>query len=55
MGNQAEDTKLARRLQKRGVYPNYTACLEVVRRWLRDTELTRKELFAAIDEGKLDP
>lgn len=50
------DTKLARRLQKRNVWPNYTACLREVQKLLRSSfDSTLKELEAAIDRGELDP
>lgn len=52
---QPADTKLARRLQARGVWPSYTACLTVVRSWLTNTEKTPKEIREAIDAGQLDP
>lgn len=55
MGNQSIDTKLARRLQKRNVYPNYSACLSVVRDYLVKTDLRPKEVQSKIDAGDLDP
>lgn len=55
MGNQPEDTKLARRLQKRNVWPHYSACLATVRKALLQTDKTRKEIMEMIDRGELDP
>lgn len=53
--SQPQDTKLARRLQKRGKWPNYSACLNVVQSWLVNTEKTWKEIADMIDRGELDP
>ena len=55
MGNQPEDTKLARRLQKRNVWPHYSACLATVRKALLQTDKTRKEIMEMIDRGELYP
>lgn len=56
MTNAAADTKLARRLQKRGVWPNYVTCLRVVQaRMTACPDETRLQLIAAIDLGELDP
>ncbi len=56
MTNAAADTKLARRLQKRNVWPSYTKCLRVVQDRIRCCpDETRVQLQAAIDAGELDP
>lgn len=55
MGNQTLDTKLARRLQKRGKWPSYTACLREVQKWLAQGDWSGAELRERIDAGDLDP
>lgn len=47
------DTKLARRLQKRGKWNKYGECLREVQKHLVTHE--RVEVKAMIDAGKLDP
>lgn len=49
------DTKLARRLQKRGVFANYTQCLKRVREWLSENDVADFDARQAIDRGDLDP
>ncbi len=49
-----QDTKLARRLQKRGVYPTYTACLRVVREWIVRTDYAPWQMRRMIDRGDMD-
>lgn len=55
MENRATDTKLARRLQKRGKWPKYKDCLREVQRVLAEGNWTIKQIKEQIDQGKLDP
>lgn len=54
VSGRTEDTRLARHLQKRGVYPHYSKCLDVVRKVLVETDKTLKEIIEMIDRGELD-
>jgi hypothetical protein len=49
------DTKLARRLQKRGKWNSYSSCLREVQKYLALPEWSTKEIREMIDAGKLDP
>lgn len=49
------DSKLARRLQKRGKWPNYTTCLTVVQKWMTEHDMTMRQIKDAVDRGELDP
>lgn len=53
--NKDIDTKLARILQKRNVWANYSSCLRQVRAVLMSTDLTPKQVRAMIEAGDLDP
>lgn len=56
MANGDADSRLARRLQKRGAWASYSACLRIVRERMKACPTESKaELAAAIDAGELDP
>lgn len=55
MSNRLPDTKLARRLQKRGKWDSYSACLRAVQQWMAAHDSSMREIKDAIDRGGLDP
>lgn len=57
MSSKPVDSKLARQLQKRERWENYTACLREVQKWLTEGKSPQQtqQIREMIDKGVLDP